>query len=140
MLKAGPLPFFITGAWDEAHAFRLETVADLPEGASLVLDVPRSFADALHSPHLRLARPAHHHNGGATHDDPGRVRIALQPNGSHVIGDIELPAGAEIDSRLLVEVPQGDPSPHRISIRQLYEGREVGSVSWQLVPPGDDKG
>jgi hypothetical protein len=45
----------------------------------------------------------------------------------------ELEAGAP--SHMLVHVPeQHRDRPYEVAIRQLYAGREVGRITWRLVP------
>jgi hypothetical protein len=48
---------------------------------------------------------------------------------------MELPQGARATSHLLVAVPAvaGDPLAE-VAIRQLSAGREVGRLTWRLVP------
>jgi hypothetical protein len=126
-----PLPFLISGAWDKAHAFALETLADLPRGARLSLQVPRWLGRALSERHAGLEE---YEDADADADDRGRVRIPLSADGTHLLGQIELPAGTMARSQLVVHLPsERRDRPYEASIRQLHEGLEVGRITWRFL-------
>ncbi|GEM_PF-2008476 len=126
------LPFQISGAWDHEHTFHLGTVADLPEGSVLALQVPRWLGRGLDPVPDRLevfedleTDPTH----------PQRVRAHLPVKESHRLGQIKLPTGTAAASHLLVHIPpERHDRPFDIAIRQLYKGHEVGRITWRLVP------
>ena len=127
------LPFLISGAWDSAQNFAFETLADLPGGGRMVLEVPDWLGQRL--------RPApdvleeHRAAVGADPDDRRVLRIRVDPNGRRALGEVELPAGATAESHLLVHVPVGQRDRrYEVAVRQMYEGREVGRLTWRLVP------
>jgi hypothetical protein len=63
------------------------------------------------------------------------MRLDLDPNGRQVLGEADVPAGTAAVSHLLVHVPaEHRGRVHTVAIRQLYAGREVGRITWRLVP------
>lgn len=64
-----------------------------------------------------------------------RLRLSLHPQRTHHLGEIELPAQTAEASHMLVNIPaHRHVRPHKIIIRQLYEEREVGRITWLLLP------
>lgn len=130
--KFVPLPFQIAGAWDKRHAFVLETQAELPEGSHLALQVPHWIG--------RELRPAdgeweEFEDGETDPHNRRRVRVPLPARGHHTVGRIELPAGTAAASHMLVHIPaELHHQPYKVVIRQLYEEREVGRITWLLEP------
>jgi hypothetical protein len=113
------LPFFITGAWDD-HTFALQAVGRLPEGSRMALQVPDWIGQALQPGSKKL---------------DGERLITIQPTGLQRLGEIRLPPKTCELSQLFVYIP----AEHRhrsydVAIRQMYRGREVGRVSWRLMP------
>jgi len=126
------LPFLIAGAWDEPHVFELETMADLPKGSRLVLEVPAWLGRKLKQGPTRFEE---HQDADTDPDDRTRLRVPLYSRGSTGLGTIELKADARAASHLLVRLPDQDRhSSSELVIRQLYRGREVGRITWWLVP------
>jgi len=127
-----PLPFLLTGAPDRAHKFTFEIGAVLPEGGRLALQVAENLGQA-----LRPAGADVDQHDDATTDprQPRRIRISLDPARRQWLREITLPAGTAAPSHLLVHIPEGQTlRMHDIFIRQLYAGREVGRITWRLVP------
>lgn len=125
-----PLPFHIGGAWDKEADFTLETIGGLPHGGRLAVEVPHWIARG-----LKLHANIEEHRDPVT--DPQatrRARIHLAPNRLHTLGTIALPPKTRAKSHLLVHLPEGLAKPHRVAVRQLYRGREVGRITWLLVP------
>jgi hypothetical protein len=127
------LPFRISGAWDHEHTFDLGTIADLPKGSGLALQVPSWLGRRLDPVPDQLevfeedleTDPAH----------PQRVRVQLPVNEPHRLWQIKLPTGTDSASHLLVYIPpERHDRPFDIAIRQLYKGQEVGRITWRLVP------
>jgi hypothetical protein len=112
------LPFLITGPPDRAR--RMEVVAEprLPQGAEVVLTAARSITDA-----VRRLLPS----AGA--------QMRLAPQGRQRILEEELPAGLAAPAELQVRIPQELRfAEYEIAVRQLFEGREVGRITWRLAP------
>ncbi|HSY47972.1 MAG TPA: hypothetical protein VLC46_04095 [Thermoanaerobaculia bacterium] len=126
------LPFLIPGAWDRAHAFVLETTADLPKGALMAVEVPSWLGRKLEPAPTEVEE---HEDTKADGDDRSRSRISVKPDGPHVVGQIELPAATRAASHMLVSIPAEHlQGTYEVAIRQLYKGREVGRITWRLVP------
>jgi hypothetical protein len=130
------LPFLITGAWDRPHVFELEAMADLPTGGRLILEVPAWLGRGLEQGATKFEE---HEDADADPDDRPRLRVTLESRGATPLGTIELKADARAASHLLVRVPGEDRhSSFEVAIRQLYQGREVGRITWRLVPDLDE--
>jgi hypothetical protein len=127
-----PLPFLISGAWDKAHPFVLETVAELPPGARLALQVPQWLGRALSVRHAGIDE---YEDTDMDPDDRRRVRLPLNAHGPQQLGQIELPAKTLARSELVVHIPaERRDRPYETVIRQLHEGREVGRITWRFLP------
>jgi len=60
--------------------------------------------------------------------------VVLAPSGRHHLGEILLPAKSAIPVRLHVYIPEGDRDhDYQVALRQLFDGDEVGRVTWQLT-------
>jgi hypothetical protein len=124
-LKA--LSFIVPGATDKARKMALEVIARLPVGARLLLEAPTAVAES-----LRLR------------GKPGKKRstllIPVKCAGRQLIGEAVLPAKSRSRMRLLVEIPKKyRDRAYDVAVRQIYEGEEVGRVTWRLAPPRDRK-
>jgi hypothetical protein len=128
------LPFLICGAWDGAQVFTFETLAHLPEDSQIVLQVPNWLGKGLRpSPDIR--EDEQETAAGSDQDEQRPVRIRVAPHGHQFLGPVELPAGTAAGSHLLVHVPTGrHDRPCDIVIRQIYQGKEIGRITWRLVP------
>jgi serine protease len=128
------LRFLITGAWDAGHAFTLESTADLPDGSRLTIQVPEWLGRGLRPERADLDSD-NIVDASAPEGRHRMVRLLLDPHGRHVLGQVDLPADTTAVSRLRVHIPA---EPHKraadIAIRQLYADREVGRITWRLVP------
>jgi serine protease len=132
--SAGPDPeyavaaFLVRGAPDKARFFELESVARMPEGARVLLEAPEFFLDSLRHPKAQAAW-----------DKKSRtVRVPLSPHGAYKWGQALLKAQARIPVRLLVAVPKARRNAaYEVYVRQLYEGREVGRITWRFAPKPD---
>lgn len=118
------LPFLAPGAPDRGRRMALEIVARLPKGARLMLEAPPHWVDALnlHSPYVKF-------------DDKQRsARIPLNPYGRSNLGEMLFPAKSRAKLRLLVRIPKELwQHEYQVFARQLYEGEEVGRVTWVLT-------
>lgn len=127
--EAVGLPFVISGAWDGPNTFVLESIADLPEGSRLELRVPHWLGQGLRSPDTATEA-----DDEGDKDDGTRVRLRLRPHGQHVIGKVDLPAGAAAESELRVRVPaEHHDRVNQVAIRQFYQDREIGRLTWRLT-------
>ncbi len=127
-----PLRFLVAGAWDEPRAFVLETHAELPEGSRMALQVPHWIGEG-----LKPVRPDLEEFEDVETDPEyrRRLRIPLPRDGHQTLGRIELPAGTAAASHMLVHIPEErHEKPYKVVIRQLYEEREVGRITWLLLP------
>jgi hypothetical protein len=125
------LPFHITGAGIDTEIFALETIADLPIGSTLAIQVADWIGHDLRPAVQRFEAFQDFETDIAnTH----RQRLPLPTNGAHVLGEIALPAHTAAASHLLVELPREfRDRAYDVIIRQLYRGEEVGRVTWKLL-------
>lgn len=122
------LPFLVPGAPDRARRMTLEIVSRLPSGSRTMLELPYRWASR-----LRLFR------GAGAPVDP--MRIPINPHGSEAFGPITLAAKSRTQMRLLVRIPEAlRNKPYQIYARQIFEGEEIGRVTWQLAAKGKDTG
>ena len=84
-------------------------------------------------------RPAtleEYEDGDADPGDRRRARIPLDPHGLSLLGALHLDAGGAIVSHLLIHLPdEYSKRLHQVSVRQTYRGKEIGRITWLLVPP-----
>ncbi len=118
------LEFLIAGSPDAAHVFDLEIRQRLPRGVEVALEVPRELAAILPKEHFpKIDLPPEGRN----------ARLALPFLRELPLCGVRLAAGARHRSRLLVrgghDLP---PGLYTIAIRQIYEGIEMGRVTWGL--------
>jgi hypothetical protein len=127
-----PLRFLIAGAWDEQIAFVLETHADLPEGSRLAVQVPHWIGRGL-EPAPELSEEFE--DAETDPDNRRRLRIPLPPQRRQLLGRIALPAATAAASHMLVHIPaERHLKTHKVVIRQLHGEREVGRITWLLLP------
>jgi hypothetical protein len=118
------LPFLIAGAPDRARIFDLEIVQKLPRGAEVWLEVPLILAQKVSRGRL-LSHKTDRRKQVARVRLPARPRIPLC--------GVRLAAGGRYPARLFVHGAKGmERGGHSIAIRQLFEGEEVGRVTWQF--------
>ena len=132
------LPFLMVGAWDEARAFEFEALAELPKGSELALQVPAWLGHGLKPNAKNLVEQE---DLDTDPDDKLRVRIPLEPGRPLQLGKVELKAGAQVKSHVLVRLAKDHHNgAHEIAIRQLFGGVEVGRITWRLVPELPENG
>jgi hypothetical protein len=127
-----PLPFHIAGAWDRARVFEFQTIAGLPPGSRLALQAPRWLALA-----MGTSREAVQEIGDPAdrNDDGEAARLVLEPHRQGRYGPLELPAKTLASCQLQVQLSDDrQERPLQVAIRQLYKSREVGRITWRLVP------
>ena len=128
------LRFVITGAWDASHAFTLESTADLPDDSRLAVLVPEWIGRGL-QPERTDLDANNVVDASAGESGHRMVRLRLDPHGRHVLGQVDLPAGTSAVSHLRVHIPaERRERAADIAICQLYADREVGRITWRLVP------
>jgi hypothetical protein len=131
-----PLPFHITGAWDQARPFDFETIALLPAGSQLSLELPHWLGRRLMPDHPPAQQALHLESPTLEPIEMPPVRLPLNPSGVHPLTAVDLPAASAAASNFYVSVPSGvHLVPYNIAIRQIYQGREVGRITWVLMPP-----
>ncbi len=130
MGAGGPAPFSIRGDWNEAREFTLELDADLPEQTRLALEVPLELARIMErAAGKRLPRGEVSAAG---------VRFGLTGFGRLVLPKIQLAPGADHHCLLHFDIPRVTPNREQyVTIRQIYEGRSVGQLTWSIVGPQD---
>jgi serine protease len=121
------LEFLAPGAPDKARYMALEVLGKLPEGARAMLEVPVVFYEMLHARH-QLGKVA-------MNPDCTTAFIPVNPHGRMRFGEVLFPAKSRMNLRLLVHIPDTHRKrTYRIAVRQIWEGEEVGRVTWQLQP------
>jgi serine protease len=122
------LPFLAPGTPDQARRMNLEIVAKLPPRAKVQLEVPLRMMEAVEE------RPQF------TIDKKRRVAVLpVNPFGRFRLGEMAFPAKSTNPMRLLVHVPEAyRDRPYEVFARQLFEGQEVGRVTWRLARPARD--
>lgn len=119
------LPFLAPGAPDKARHMVLEVIGKLPEGAKAMLEVPLPFFELLHEVH-QLGKIAIDRKRKVAH-------IPVNPHGRMRFGEIPFPAKSRTALRLLVQIPEKyRKEAYQIAVRQLWERKEVGRVTWLL--------
>lgn len=120
------LPFLAPGAPDKARPMRLEVVAKLPEKARAFIELPAYIQDNfdIHPPYMKLDRKR------------GVTRVPVHPRGKYDLGERLYPAKSRAKLRLMVHIPkEARENEYEVYVRQLFQGKEVGRVTWRLVPP-----
>jgi serine protease len=121
-----PLPFVFAGAADRGLRFDLEVAARLPRGAQLFLQLDPRLAERL-PVKLETIKPD---------KKSGEVRaLKAAAQGRTRLGTAHLPAKSTFGAVLYAAVPK-EHRHHEFTVmaRQLFEGEEVGRVTWRLVP------
>lgn len=117
------LPFLAPGAPDKGRRMQLEVVARLPLGSKALLEMPLAFYKAVAD---RPPADIGHYQDV--------VRMPVSPIASRVLGEFFFPAKSRNALRLLVQIPKEfRRSPYEVCVRQSFETREVGRVTWRLV-------
>jgi hypothetical protein len=120
-----PLPFLAPGAPDIARPMQLELQARLPSRAKLLWEMPLAFLDQLPGrlPHALI-------------DLKHKVaRVPMRPSGDYLLPAVLFPARSRTRMRMLVHIPKDlRDQRYQLAVRQLWEGQEVGRVTWILAP------
>jgi hypothetical protein len=118
------LPFLMPGAPDKARPMALELVSRLPAGSRLVLEVPQEWRRLLGE-----------HGNNARFDEKRKVwMVPAKASGRMLVVDGLLPAKARVRLTLRVHVPeQHRAGAYPVAARQLFDGEEMGRVTWMLT-------
>jgi serine protease len=118
------LDFLIAGSPDAARQFDLEVIQRMPQRARVELEVPLA---------LLAVMPKTGFVSRKVDRRTGRARLMLPSTRGLPLCSVRLSAGARHRCRLLVH---GDPGLagglHRIAVRQIFDGIEVGRVTFGL--------
>ena len=125
--------FWMRGAPDQARVFDFEILQRLPPGVRLHLDIPPALVGALRGPFSKWHT--------SWNDEP-RVALALPAMHKLLLPRVRLGADARHPCRFVLLLD--DPGPRvqlerafgSIAIRQLYQGQEVGRITWSFRPGG----
>ena len=116
------LDFMIAGSPDAARVFDLEIQQHLPEGVKVELEVPKALLAVL--PKIGFV---------PRKGDKPAARLAVPFLHSIPLCGVRLGAGARHRCRLIVHGAPGlARGMHRLAIRQVFDGVEVGRVTWGL--------
>ena len=115
--------FHIVGAPDR-RTFDFEVIRHLPPGVRLAFELP-----------IEVARPLTLKGWEA---EPGRgeetARIVMTEHKSLQLGRVALAGGARHVAHLTVQAEKGvDLDQGAVTLRQLYNGIEVGRITWRFV-------
>jgi hypothetical protein len=114
-------PFNAPGALDADRPMQLEIVANLPEGAELSLEGEAKFVNALVKGYFENVSDA-------------RMTLPLERQGVSRFNEIPFPAGSVNPLKLIAAFPQQPAEgTYDIYARQLYQGQEIGRITWQLA-------
>jgi len=119
------LAFLAPGTPEKARRMRLEVTAQLPQGARVFLEGPPDFLDLFDSP-----------SPFSKDDAERKVRLVpVNPHGRYSLGEALLPAKSRTKLQLLVHIPEKfRANAYEVYASQLFEGLEVGRVTWRLAP------
>ena len=126
--------FSMRGAPDQARHFDFEVIQRLPEGIELTLEAPLALLTALHGPFTRIV--------GAEGGDQ-RLLMTFPRERLVCLPAVRLGADASYPCQFVLSAD--GRSPRRLlerafgsfAIRQLFEGCEVGRITWVLQPDRD---
>ncbi len=116
------LDFLIVGSPDAARAFDLEILQELPQGVKVELEVPKALLAVL----PKVTFLSHSIDSRST-------RLSLPFVRGIPFCNVRLGAGVRHHCRFMVHGAPGlTHGMHRLAIRQVFDGVEVGRVTWGL--------
>jgi hypothetical protein len=135
------LDFLVVGAHDRARPLAFEVVAKLPRGAELVLEAPDFLLDLWKRRQLKFTSSMADERIRFQDDEDRKAsRLAVNAQGRTRFRPAVLPRRLQAPCRLLVSIPEETRDrSYIVWARQLFEGREVGRVTWQLTPEDELK-
>lgn len=118
------IDFIVAGSPDETRHFDLEIRQQIPEGVKVELEAPKA---------LMAVFPKSGFAARRFDDEAERARLTLPFVRSVPLPGVRLAAGARHRCRLFVYGSRGlSRGLHRLAVRQLYQGIEVGRVTFGL--------
>lgn len=113
--------FKAAGAQDRDLYMELEFQSNLPKGATLMLEVPFNW--------IRPMRLKSQYN--RIRKKQRTILVPIKFNGKQRMKPMLFKAKVKIPMKLHVQVPKKYLNrTYEVSVKQLYEGREVGRVTW----------
>lgn len=120
------LDFFVVGANDRDRPMELEIVARFPKGSRICLQGRTDFLCGLHG----IAAP-----NIEPDQEKGTSCILVNPYGPYRFNVTLFPKDLRERLTLIVDLPKEYRNQqYELYARQLYQGAEVGRVTWQLTP------
>lgn len=121
------LPFLTPGALDRTRQMQLEIVANLPKGARIWFEMRPNIIDGRHFRDRGVDRRR------------DRAVLEVSPQGSTKF-KARFPAKSKTKAKLRIYVPEEyRNNEYEVFVRQLYRRKEIGRVTWRLVPQGQFK-
>jgi hypothetical protein len=122
--QLAPLRFAIVGAPDNARLFDLEVIQQLPAGVSVGLTVPAALGAQLRPEGWRLEIEGK--------ERLGRLAVPAAPR--QWLTPVMLDGAARYPSALTLDLaPNVRLDGHSVTVRQLYQGIEVGRIAWRFA-------
>ena len=116
------LPFETPGAPDKSRRMWLEVGAQLPKGSRLWFEVRPNIIDGRHFRERGVDR------------ERDKARLDVKPQGLTKFG-ARFPFKSKVKAKLCVHIPKEmRNNEYEVFVRQLYRGKEIGRVTWRLVP------
>ncbi|KAI9766663.1 MAG: hypothetical protein M1839_004786 [Geoglossum umbratile] len=116
-------PFFVPGAFDAARAFVIEALGNLPRGSEVEIYMPLTLARQLK---ITLQEGQ---------IEKGFAVLTLPASCRRRIGAGVIEKGMKAQCRVRVRVPEGvykGPGRYEFAVRQLYNEKEVGRLTWHF--------
>ncbi|MDJ0619647.1 MAG: S8 family peptidase [Calothrix sp. MO_192.B10] len=130
-----PLPFIVPGLPELNQAIQLEVVARLPRGAHALLEQPRYLAQAM-GELTPLLSAKEQTMMAKLPINPNLVRLPIHVHGIKRFREVVLSAKSRTQMKLLVHIPEAKRNyAYELSVRHLYQGEEMGRITWRIVPP-----
>jgi hypothetical protein len=114
------LEFEARGDPDNERPFQLVVGAALPSGGRVLLDAPLHLLDTGRLP--------------VVEKEGLRGRVPVGAHGRTRLPAVVFPQKTRERCRLFVRMPPDRDQHHDIYVSQLYEGFEVGRITWRIVP------
>jgi hypothetical protein len=111
--------FLVSGAPDAIRSFDLEIIQRLPPDTEVVLQMPLDL--------FTLVDPS---SSLTAETDRYGARINLPHLAAVTIENLQLSSRTDYRCRLILTNVRGITSGHSVAVRQLFEGQEVGRVTW----------
>ena len=118
------LEFLAPGSPRGPESMTIEVQPSLPAAASLHMEVPIGFAQAIPGNLPHSSAP-----GSPT------ATVVLAPQSVTTFDEFLFPAGKNLTMRFRVTLPAGLLGPPReLTVRQTWNGATLGGITWRLVP------